>query len=118
MPSILGIKEYGMNKEEILEKSRQDNHGQDFAELEVSKSSMALGWIVAICILSIVAVVEAVKYGRMNSGIFFAVMAGLSTIFIRKYLILRHKHELFISIVYVVAALAFLASWIIQLTKI
>lgn len=106
-----------MNREEILEKSREENHGQDFAELEVSKSSMALGWIVAICMLALVAVVEAVIFGRMNSGIFFAVMAGCSAIFIRKYLKLRHKHELFISIVYVVAALAFLASWIIQLTK-
>jgi len=107
-----------MNKEEILEKSREENHGQDFAELEVSKSSMALGWIVALCLLATVAVAEAVKYGRINSGIFFAVMAGCSAIFIRKYVKLHHKHELVISIVYVIATLAFLASWIIQLTKI
>ena len=36
---------------------------------------------------------------------------------IRKYLKLHQKHELFISIAYVIAALAFLVSWIIQLTK-
>ena len=54
---------------------------------------------------------------RMNSGIFFAVMAGCSAIFIRKYLKLHKKHELYISIVYVIAAAAFLVSWILQLTK-
>ena len=83
-----------MNREEILEKSRQENHGQDIANLEV-----------------------AIKYDRMNSGIFFAVMAGCSAIFIRKYLKLHKKHELYISIVYVIAAAAFLVSWILQLTK-
>ena len=95
-----------MNREEILEKSRQENHGQDIANLEV-----------AVCLLAVVAVTEAIKYDRMNSGIFFAVMAGCSAIFIRKYLKLHKKHELYISIVYVIAAAAFLVSWILQLTK-
>ena len=75
-----------MNREEILEKSRQENHGQDVANLEVSRSSMVFGWVVTVCLLAVVAVTEAIKYDRMNSGIFFAVMAGLSVIFIRKYL--------------------------------
>ena len=91
-----------MNREEILEKSRQENHGQDIANLEVARSSIVFG---------------AIKYDRMNSGIFFAVMAGCSAIFIRKYLKLHKKHELYISIVYVIAAAAFLVSWILQLTK-
>ena len=106
-----------MNREEILEKSRQENRGQDIANLEVSRSSIVLGWIVAVCLLAVVAVAEAVKYDRMNSGIFFAVMAGCSAVFIRKYLKLHQKHELYISIVYVIAAAAFLVSWILQLMK-
>lgn len=106
-----------MNREEILEKSRLENHGQDVANLEVSRSSMVFGWVVTVCLLAVVAVTEAIKYDRMNSGIFFAVMAGLSVIFIRKYLKLRKKHELYISIVYVIAAAAFLTSWILQLVK-
>ena len=102
-----------MNREEILEKSRQENHGQDIANLEVARSSIVFG----VCLLAVVAVTEAIKYDRMNSGIFFAVMAGCSAIFIRKYLKLHKKHELYISIVYVIAAAAFLVSWILQLTK-
>ena len=57
-----------MNREEILEKSRQENRGQDIANLEVSRSSIVFGWIVAICLLAVVAVTEAIKYDRMNSG--------------------------------------------------
>ena len=106
-----------MNKEEILAKSKQENHGQDIASLEVSKASMLFGWITAVCMLAFVAVVEALVHDRMNSGIFFAVMAGCSAIFINKYLKLRKRHELYIAIVYIIATVAFLISWILQLTK-
>ena len=106
-----------MNREEILEKSRQENHGQDIANLEVSRSSIVFGWIVAVCLLAVVAVTEALKYDRMNNGIFFAIMAGCAAIFIRKYMKLRKQHELYISIIYVVGAIAFLVGWILQLAK-
>ena len=106
-----------MDKEEILAKSKLENHGQDIANLEVSKASMLFGWITAVCVLAFVAVVEALGHDRMNSGIFFAVMAGCSAIFISKYLKLRKRHELYIAIVYIIAAIAFFISWILQLTK-
>ena len=106
-----------MNRDEILKKSKQENRGQDVANLEVSRSSMEYGWIVAVCILSVVAVIEAIKYNRVNNGIFFAVMAGCSAVFLRKYQKLRKRHELIISIVYVAAAVAFLIAWILQLTN-
>ena len=106
-----------MNKEEILAKSKQENRGQDIANLEVSRASMVFGWITAVCLLALVAVVEALAYDRMNNGIFFAVMAGCSAIFINKCLKLRKQHELYISIIYVFATIAFLVAWIIQLTK-
>ena len=106
-----------MNKEEILAKSKQENHGQDIANLEVSRASMLFGWITAVCALALVAVTEALVHDRMNSGIFFAVMAGCSAIFINKYLKLRKRHELYIAVVYIIVAIAFLVSWILQLTK-
>ena len=34
-----------MNREEILEKSRQENHGQDIANLEVARSSIVFGYL-------------------------------------------------------------------------
>ena len=106
-----------MNKEEILAKSKQENYGQDVANLEVSKASMLFGWITAVCLLALVGVVEAFVYNRVNNGIFFAVMSGCSAIFINKYLKLHKRHELYIAIVYVIAAIAFFIAWILQLTK-
>ena len=106
-----------MDREEILERSRQENRGQDIANLEVSRSSIVFGWIVAVCMLAVVAVTEALKYDRMNNGIFFAVMAGCSAIFIRKYLKLRKRHELIISIVYAAAAAAFFVAWVLQMAR-
>lgn len=106
-----------MNREEILAKSRQENKGRDVADLEASRSGMVLGWIVAVCILAAVAVAEALKYDRMNNGIFFAVMAGSAAVFIRKYLKLRKRHELYISVIYIIGAVAFLTGWIMQLVR-
>ncbi len=106
-----------MNREEILAKSKLENRGQDIASLEVSRSSMLFGWIAAVCLLALVAVVEALVYNRMNNGIFFAVMAGCSAIFVNKYLRLRKRHELCIAVVYIVATVAFLIAWILQLAK-
>ena len=106
-----------MNREEILRKSQQENRGQDIADVEVSRASMQFGWIVIICLLAVVSVVDAMVFERVNNGIFFAVMAGCAAIFISKYLKLRKRHELIISIVYVVIAVAFLIAWILQLAK-
>ena len=104
-----------MNREEILARSQQENHGQDIANLEVSKNGMRIGWIVIICLLAIVTVVVALVFERMNSEVFFAITAATSVIFFYKYLKLHQKHELFVAIIDAVAAGAFLISWIIQL---
>ena len=106
-----------MNREEILLKSQMENRGQDVAGLEVSKACILVGWIVAVVLLAFVSVVEAIVYERMNSGIFFAVTAGCTAIFLLKYLKLRKRHELVIAVVYAFASLAFLTAWIIQLAK-
>ena len=104
-----------MNREEILARSQQENHGQDIVDLEVSKNGMRIGWVVIICLLAIVTVVDALVFERMNSEVFFAVTAATSVIFFYKYLKLHQKHELFVAVIDAVAAAAFLISWIIQL---
>ena len=117
MPSELGNLLGGamMNREEILAKSQQENHGQDIANLEVSKNGMKIGWVVIICLLAFVSVVNAIIFERMSSEVFFAVTASTSVIFFYKYMKLHQKHELFVAVIDAVAAGAFLISWIIQL---
>ena len=104
-----------MNKEEILAKSKQENHGQDIANLEISKAGMQIGWMVIICLLAIVTVVDALVSGRMNNEVFFSVLTGCSAVFLFKYLKLRSRQELIVSIIYGFAALAFLIAWVLQL---
>ena len=106
-----------MNRDEILEKSKQENRGQDVADLEASKAGMKLGWIVVICLLAVVSVADAMVLGRANHEIFFAVLAATSAIFFYKYAKLHKTHELVIAIIEAVAAAGFLAAWIIQLVK-
>ena len=42
-----------MTKEEILEKSRNEMKGMDVADLEISKSAIQIGWLVAVCLMAI-----------------------------------------------------------------
>ena len=104
-----------MNKEDILEMSKQENKGQDLANLEVSKSGMQIGWTLIICLLAVVSVVDAVVYSRINNGVFFSVMAGSCAVFLYKYIKLRKKHELFVSVLYAISAVCFLIAWIMSL---
>ena len=106
-----------MNREEILAKSQQENHGQDVVNLEVSMNCMQIGWVVIICLLAFVSVVNAIVFERMSSEVFFAVTASTSVIFFYKYMKLHQKHELFVAVIDAVAAGAFLISWIIQLVR-
>lgn len=106
-----------MTKEEILEKSRTENKGKDIVEEEVVKKGFLSCWIVSLIAASVVAMVEGIVLGKQNSGIFFSLMSGLFTFFLVKYIRLRRKHELFITVMYGIAAVCFLASWIISLVK-
>ena len=104
-----------MKREEILAMSQMENHGQDIVNLEVSKDSIQLGWIVIVCLLAVVTVIDALVFERVNNEVFFAVTAATSVIFFAKYLKLHQRHELIIAIIDAVAAAAFLIAWILQM---
>ena len=106
-----------MNKEEILAKSKIENRGMDIVNLEVSKNSMQVGWVVIIMLLSAAMVITAITKAKMSYDICFAILAGSAAVFGYKYLKLRKKHELIFTILYGLGALACLAGWIIQLTR-
>ncbi len=106
-----------MNKEEILAKSKLENRGMDIVNLEVSKNSMQVGWVVIIMLLSAAMVITAITKAKMSYDICFAILAGSAAVFGYKYLKLRKKHELIFTILYGLGALACLVGWIIQLTR-
>ena len=120
---ILGLcqenlaKEFEMTREEILERSQNENKGRDIVENEFIKKNFVVCWIVSLVAASVVAVIEAIVLEKQNSGLFFALMSGLFSFFLVKYIRLRKRHELFITVMYGIAAVCFLISWIISLVK-
>ena len=104
-----------MTREEILEKSQNENKGKDVAEMEIIKNALMIGWAVTVCLVGVVLILNGIVLGYENMGALFAVMSGLFVVFLIKYLKLRKKHELFITIAYGIAAAAFLVSWIMTL---
>ncbi len=106
-----------MTKEEILEKSRSENRGKDKVEEEIVRKGFLICWLVSLIVASVVAMVEGIVLGKQNYGIFFSLMSGLSVFFGFKYIKLRRKHELFITVMYGIAAICFMVAWIIYLVK-
>ena len=106
-----------MNREEILAKSKQENRGIDYVNMEISKNSMQVGWTVSILLMAAIMVVNAVVKERNSFEIGFAMLAGTSVIFGYKYAKLHKKHELVVTILFALGAIANLVGWILQLVK-
>lgn len=106
-----------MDKSEILERSRRENRGQDFAGLEAFLSAAKTAWVVMVCLAAAVCVADAVLLDRACYELLFVICAGSATVFACKYRKLRAKHELIITVCYAVGAIVFLSAWIAQLAQ-
>ena len=106
-----------MDKSEILERSRRENRGQDYAELEAFLSAAKTAWVVTVCLAAAVCVAEAVLLDRACYELLFVICAGSATVFACKYHKLRAKHELLITVCYAVGAAAFLFAWVARLVQ-
>ena len=106
-----------MTREEILEKSQNENKGKDVAEIEIAKKGMSLGWLVSVFATAIVTFVNGVVFGQKDQGTLFVMMSGLCAVFLFKFIKLRKRHELFITIAYFIAAICFAIVWIINMVE-
>jgi hypothetical protein len=89
-----------MEKEEILEKSRNENKGSDERELSVLASSgktAAQVGMLACCLAALLQVIFNHHVSFESWMIYFSI---LGTIFTVKYLKLRRRHELLLAILY------------------
>ena len=107
-----------MTREEVLKKSREENMGMDVAEAEAAKSGIKYGWMVTVFLSCIFVIVDGIIFSRIPSEMLSAVLSGLCTVFLSKYVKTRKRHELIIAVLYGVAYLCFFISWIIQISKI
>lgn len=104
-----------MDKAEILAKSQRENHGQDVAGAEIFKSGTHIAWVAMICLAAAICVVDAVVFSRACYELLFTMCAGETIVFAYKYRVFKSRHELFVMICYLVASVAFLTAWIMQI---
>ena len=106
-----------MNREEILAKSKQENKGIDYVNLETSRNSMQVGWVVILLLLAAAMVVNAITQEKVSCEIGFAMLAGCAVIFGYKYMKLPKKHELIFGVLELALAAVFFVMFVIGLVR-
>lgn len=96
-----------MNKNEILEKSRQENKGSDLVEkealYEASQKAVAAGGILCMFI----SLIDIFLGGSFNYTLWGVYLSMTGTILLVKYYHLRKTHELICGIMEIAAAVGF-----------
>ena len=104
-----------MDKQEILNQAQHDNKGIDIADLEAQHKGAYIAYFIGIILIIIFDAVEAIVFHHINYGANMVMFAMLFAAFLVKFIQLRKKHELFVTILYGVGFVCFLILWILQL---
>ena len=104
-----------MNKEDVLKMAQEENKGKDVADLEAQHKGAYKAYFVGIILIVLVNVIEGFVLDRISYGGTMAVFAMGFTAFLIKYMTLRKKHELFVTLVYGLFTVIWLVLWILQL---
>ena len=105
-----------MDREEILAKAQSEGKQRDLPDLEAQKNGAWTAYILGVILLILVDTVNGFVLHNVNRGADFALFSMAFVVFLTKYLRLRKKHELIMTIIWGVLALSMLVVWILQLT--
>ena len=105
-----------MNRDEILAKAQGEGREQDLPKREAQKDGAWTAYIIGVVLLILVDTINGFVLHYVNRGADFVLFSMASVLFLIKYLKLRKRHELVISIIWGVLALCMLAVWVLQLT--
>ena len=89
-----------MNREEILKKAQAENNGKDYADIEAQKTGTRAAYFVAVLLVIIVDTVNGFVLGYVNRGMDFVLFTMAFVAFLTKYLKLRKRHELIVTIMW------------------
>lgn len=107
-----------MEKDEILELAQKDNKNLDIADLEAQKSAAMIGYYIVALGILIVTIVDKLVLDKFNFGAITACLLMFSVAFLVKYIKIKKKHELMVSLIYFLGFIAGLVCWILELTKV
>ena len=83
---------------------------------EAQKSGAWIAYIVGVVLLILVDTVNGVVFHYVNRGADFALFSMAFVLFLSKYLRIRRRHELIVTVFWGLLALAMLVVWVLQLT--
>ena len=107
-----------MNRDDILKKAQAENSGKDYADIEAQKSGTYAAYFIAVILVILVDTVNGFVLGYVNRGMDFVLFTMAFVALLTKYIKLRKRHELFVTIFWGLLALMMLALWILQLCKV
>ena len=87
-----------MNKDEILKKAQEENKGADLADLNAQQKGAYISYFIGVVGIIIVNIIEGIVLERINYGADFIICLMVGFAFLYKYINLRKKHELFVTI--------------------
>ena len=106
-----------MNREEILQKARQENKNQDVFEQEAVIRAGSIATKVGLLLCCGIAALEVILTNSISFSSWTIYFGILSTTFFVKYRILHRRHECMVAIIYLVFAIAFLTLYILPLVR-
>ena len=105
-----------MDRDEILAKAQSEGREKDLPDREAQRSGAWMAYIIGVLLLILVDTVNGFVLHYVNRGADFALFSMAFVMFLTKYIRLRKKHELIMTIIWGVLALSMLVVWILQLT--
>lgn len=105
-----------MTKEEILERSRNENQDKDIYDLEVQNIAAKAGYFTGPLICIIVSILQFIFTKTVSLGYLVVIFGMFSITFLVKFGKMHKKHELFVFICYLVLFILSLIAYIFQLT--
>jgi len=106
-----------MNKDDILAKSRAENHGGDEYEKQVLEKAGKLSAQVGMVACCIIAAVSVLVTDRVNNACWVIYFSIHTALFWTKYRYLRRCHELTLALVSTAVGLLFLGLFIVEMVR-
>ena len=92
-----------MNKEEILQASRNENQNRDIYELEVVSKAQRFGGLIAVSVTFVLMVIEHVVLDSgTNYGYFLIILSAGTGLWLYKAAKMKKKHEIFLAVFWAV----------------
>lgn len=105
-----------MTKEEILEKSRNENQNKDVYDLEVQNKAARVAYFSVPVLCAVISIFQFIFEKTVSAGLWSVVFGMFSVTFLVKFIHMHKKHELIVFLCYLVICVLLFITYIFQLT--